>query len=149
MLTQNYAYYLWKIFSAGMLSPAGLFSLLLLLVAVVLLFTLDRSKRIRHVAAALLLVAAIGACASAFTGAVYTFEEDPDSLDIPALAGEPTCGTAWTGWIRSGYGIGNPCQRGCFRGKVVNKQMRMRGLPPWPEYRRELQCWVRDGDPRQ
>ena len=144
MLIQNYTYYLWKIISAGLLTLPGILSVVLLIVAVVALKQLDAASKLRVPAFWLILIVAIGSFVVAFNNAVYDFDEDPDSLVIATLPeGEPDCGTAWSGWIRGGYGMGNPCGLGCYRGKVVNKQLRMRGLPPWPEYRRELQCWVR------
>ena len=62
-------------------------------------------------------------------------------------AGEPTCGVAETSWTKSGYGTGNPCEWGCLRGLVVAKRMRLSGFPPWPEYKRTMQCWSREGAP--
>lgn len=144
MLIQHYAYYLWKITSAGLLSLPGILSILLLITAVAALRVLSRGGLLRTAVFWLLLIAAVASFVVAFNNAVYDFDEDPDSLVIPGLpAGEPDCGEVWSGWIRGGYGMGNPCPKGCYRGKVVSKQMRMRGLPPWPEYRRELQCWAR------
>ena len=144
MLIQNYAYYLWKITSAGLLSLPGMLSVLLLVAAVATLKLLKSGGALRTAAFWLILIAAVGSFVVAFNNAVYDFDENPDSLVIPGLpAGEPDCGTAWSGGIRGGYGMGNPCPQGCYRGKVVNKQLRMRGMPPWPQYRRELQCWVR------
>lgn len=146
MLNQHYFFYVWKVASAGLTSMPGMVSILLLVAALATLFLLSSGSRLRTPGFWLLLLGAIAAFTLAFRGATYSFVEDPDSLDIPALAGEPDCGTVWSAWIRSGYGMGNPCPVGCYRGKIVNKQLRMRGLPPWPEYRREMQCWARESD---
>jgi len=146
MLTQHYFYYVWKILSAGMLSLPGLLSILLLIAAIVCGMRLAHESRVRLPALWLLLVGSAGMFLLAFNGGIYSFDEKPETLEIAALQGEPTCGTAWSGWIRGGYGMGNPCPQGCYRGKILNKQMRMRGLPPWPEQRREMQCWARTGD---
>jgi hypothetical protein len=75
--------------------------------------------------------------------ATFEFEEHPETLTFSGLPeGEPSCGTGWTYWTKGGYGTGNPCPKGCYRGLTLRKQMSMSGFPPWPDYRRELQCWT-------
>jgi hypothetical protein len=144
MLLQNYTYYLWRIASAGLLTFSGILSIVLLIAAIALWVKFDSSSKLRTPGYWLLLIAAIGCFMVAFNNATYEFNEDPDSLVIESLpAGEPDCGTALSKWIRGGYGIPNACPKGCYRGKVLRKAMRMRGMPPWPEYRRELACWQR------
>ena len=144
MLNNDYSYFFIKIAGAGLTSLAGAASVLLVVVwLILLLWGRDWRWRLPAVSSALLL--AVGCFVLAFMNAVYTYDEQPGTLVIPSLPmGEPSCGTALSGWIRGGYGMGNPCPPGCFRGKIMMKQMRMRGLPPWPEYRREMQCWARD-----
>jgi len=141
VLHTDYSYFLFRILGASVLSLPGVLSIVLLVAA--LLLWRSHAPWARPAAAGALLLAT-GCFVLAFTSSVYTYDEQPDMLVIPELAGTPTCGTAVSGWIRGGYGMGNPCPAGCFRGKVLMKQLRMRGLPPWPEYRRELQCWTRD-----
>ena len=144
MLNNDYSYFLFRIVGAGALSLPGMVSMALLLAAVVIAVR-HTWGRWRLPAAGAALVLAAGCFSLAFLNAVYTYDEQPDSLVIPSLPpGEPTCGTAVSGWIRGSYGMGNPCPPGCYRGKILTKQMRMRGLPPWPQYRREMQCWKRD-----
>ncbi|MEE4186191.1 MAG: hypothetical protein V2J12_10515 [Gammaproteobacteria bacterium] len=143
MLHTDYSYFLFRIVGASLLSVPGIITVALVLAAL-LVWRGRVPGRWRGIAAGGALLLA-GACfVLAFMNAVYTYDEQPDTLVIPELAGTPTCGTAVSGWIRGGYGMGNPCPAGCFRGKILMKQMRMRGLPPWPEYRREMQCWARD-----
>lgn len=143
MLHTDYSYFLFRILGASLLSLQGSIAVVLLLAAL-LIWRGRLLTRWRGAATGGALLLAGGCFVLAFVNSVYTYDERPDTLVIPELAGTPTCGTAVSGWIRDGYGMGNPCPPGCFRGKVLMKQMRMRGLPPWPEYRRELQCWARD-----
>ena len=75
----------------------------------------------------------------------FEFEERPETLEFSGLSdGAPTCGTGWTGWAKSGYGMSNPCPKSCYRGLTLRKQLRMSGFPPWPGYRREQPCWNND-----
>jgi hypothetical protein len=144
MLNQHYFYYVFKIAEAALQSALGLLAVALLIVAVVALFKLQRGTRLRNWSAGVSIVLAVGVFSMAFGNAVYEFDEHPETLISELLpAGEPDCGTGWSGFIRSGNGMGNPCPAGCYRGNILRKQMRMRGLPPWPEYRREMQCWNR------
>lgn len=92
----------------------------------------------------MLLTVGVVCIFTAFYSAEYEFEEHPELIIFETLpAGEPDCGTAWTGWIRGAYGISNSCGQACYRGNVLRKQMKMEGFPPWPMYRRELACWKR------
>ena len=144
MLNQHYFYYVFKISEAAFLSALGLLALAMLIVAVVALSKLQRGTWLRRFSTGVSIVLAIGLFFTAFGNAVYEFDEQPETLISELLpAGEPDCGTGWSGFIRSGNGMGNPCPVGCYRGTILRKQMRMRGFPPWPEYRREMQCWKR------
>jgi hypothetical protein len=149
MLVQDYSYYLYKLLLSGIFSIAGIVFVLSLLGAVyALIFLKAGSPRIRLLAFWSLLILAVIVLLVSFYTSVYEFEERPETLVFAELPlGEPTCGTAWTNWIKGAYGINNPCPSGCYRGVVLRKQLRMSGLPPWPEYKRELQCWRRDEAP--
>jgi len=144
VLSNDYTYFLSRILGAALQSPTGVACVALLLAAGILLAR-SAAGRWQLPAAGAALAGAFACFVMAFLNAVYTYDEQPEAVNIPTLpTGAPTCGTATSGWIRSGYGMGNPCPAGCYRGKVLLKQMRMRGLPPWPEHRRKLQCWKRD-----
>jgi hypothetical protein len=143
MLLQDYAYYVMNLFAAGAVTPLGLLSLALIAAAVISIFAL-RGNRTRSTAVWGLLIAGLVCLMTTFYTAVYVFDERPETLSFETLpAGEPDCGSAWSGWIKSGYGLTNQCDKGCYRGKILHKHLRMRGLPPWPEYNREYQCWKR------
>jgi len=143
MLLQDYAYYVMHLFAAGVVTPVGLLSVALIVGAFISLYALRRNPK-RGVAAWGLFLAGLVCLMSTFYTAIYEFDERPESMTFETLpAGEPDCGTAWSGWIKSGYGLTNQCDRGCYRGKILSKHMRMRGMPPWPEYNREYQCWKR------
>jgi hypothetical protein len=145
MLTQNYLYYIFKISEAAIQSALGLISVVLLIAAVVALFRLQRGTWLRTLSASISMILAITFFSMAFANGIFEFDEHPETLISELLpAGEPDCGAAWSGFISGGSGLGgNPCPAGCYRGLVLRKQMRMRGLPPWPETRREMQCWTR------
>lgn len=144
MLTQNYTFYVQKMLGEAVVTWQGLLAIVVFALALVVLLWSSRAIRYRVALFWLGVLASVALFVVASLNAVYTFDERPETLVIETLPdGEPTCGTAWAGWIRSGYGMGNPCPAGCLRGKVLNKQMRMRGFPPWPEFRREMQCWAR------
>ncbi|MDP6437725.1 MAG: hypothetical protein QF790_10560 [Gammaproteobacteria bacterium] len=146
MLLQDYAFYFYRILAAGMLTPLGLLAIILLLAAISACIYFRRGRtNIQAFSAWVLLVAGMACLVTAFYSAVYEFDEQPESLAFDTLPkGEPTCDSAWSKWIKSGYGLNNNCPKGCYRGLVLRKQMRMGGFPPWPEYRRELQCWARE-----
>jgi|GEM_PF-2073858 len=145
MLINHYSFYIMKLLQAGLLSPLGMLSLALLLAAVTSRFLIKQKSVVRTLAFWSLLVISIGLQGSAFYTAVYEFDEQPETLVFETLPqGEPNCGTAWTSWLKAGYGISNPCPQGCYRGLVVRKQLGVSGFPPWPNYRREMQCWNRD-----
>ena len=81
----------------------------------------------------------------AFYSAEYEFDERPEQFD-ELFSGEERvdCGTSWTNWIDQTQGLSNPCPEGCYRGVTITKKYRMRGIfPPWPQSKRELQCWTR------
>jgi hypothetical protein len=146
MLTQDYSYFLLRILEDAALSFAGLLSIVLLVGAIGALYGLKVSRpNIRLPVFWSLLLAGSVSFMLAFYSATYEFEEHPEQLVFDSLPeGAPDCGTAWTGWLKSGYGISNPCPKGCYRGLVLRKKLSMNGFPPWPQYKRELQCWRRD-----
>lgn len=147
MLLKNFWAYFVAIFVEGLGSGAGMLGLALVIFALVLVFApVARDARFRGLGIQALVIAGLALLTVAFYGAEYTFDEQPGSLAFENLPeGEPTCGTAETPWTKAAYGIGNPCEWGCYRGLVITKKMRLSGFPPWPEYKRELQCWSRDG----
>lgn len=51
------------------------------------------------------------------------------------------CGTAWTGWVDVGGGVGNPCPGGCTRGAELGQSYRVVGFPPRPQTKHKFQCW--------
>ena len=141
MLIQDYSYYLIKIFISGMMSLFGILSVVLIIGAFVLFSKVPKFKWATFL---IVFVLGITSLMTAFYSATYEFDEKPETIVFESLpSGEPTCGTEWTGWIRGAYGMGNPCGAGCYRGSVLRKQMKMEGFPPWPMYKRELQCWKR------
>jgi hypothetical protein len=143
MLIQDYTYYVFNLLATGAVTPVGLLSLALLVGSVVSLFAL-RGNHMRSAAFWGLLLVGIACLMTSFYTAVYEFDERPETLTFDSLpAGEPDCGTAWSGWIRTGFGLPNSCPEDCYRGLVLRKQMRMTGFPPWPKYNRESQCWTR------
>ena len=147
MFSQNYSYYVFKIASAGLISLAGVLSIICLIAAVLILFRMSSASRARLPLFSSMILAALVLFAFGFNGATYRFDERPETLVIESLpSGKPDCGTAWSAFITSGFGMGNPCKKGCYRGRVINKEMRMRGFPPMPQYRRELECWTRDAN---
>jgi hypothetical protein len=146
MLTQDYAYTLLKVFIAGIPTLPGILTVLFFLGVFVSLIAFKTFKPgLRPYVFWLSLLASL----LLFTVTLYTttfeFEERPETLEFSGLPdGAPTCGTGWTGWAKSGYGMSNACPKGCYRGLTLRKQLRMSGFPPWPGYRRELQCWNND-----
>jgi hypothetical protein len=143
MLTQNYAYYLLKVFIAGIPSLPGILSAFFVLCAFISLAVFKTSNPgLRpYVFWLSLLISALLAVVTLYT-ATFEFEEHPETLVFEGVPkGAPTCGTGWTTWAKGGYGISNACPKGCYRGLTLRKQLRMTGFPPWPRYRRELQCW--------
>jgi len=147
MLIRDYSYYLYELALAALAEPLGILALLLLALAIVVLWWFKQASW-RLAASWCLLLAGAIVFGIAFSNAVYEYDEQPETYVIESLPpGEPDCGTAWSGFIESGQGYGNPCPKGCFRGKVLRKQLRMRGIPPWPQYRREMQCWKRTEGP--
>jgi hypothetical protein len=142
MLLQDYAFYLQQIVGAALLSLPGILSIVFLAAAIGCVYMLNAS-RVRKYGSLLLISAAIGSFWFAFHNTIYEFDEHPETLVFNALpAGAPDCGTAWSPWIDVGYGLTNSCTNGCYRGLILRKQMRLRGFPPWPQNRREYQCWV-------
>jgi len=145
MLIQNLFYYMLAILVNGFSTLAGMVGLVLIFAAIAfLVFKVAEDSRFRLPAFWGALLAGLACLIFAFYSSVYVFDEQPEKLSFASLpSGEPTCGTAQTNWIKAAYGISNPCPWGCYRGKVLSKELRMRGFPPWPEYRRVLQCWTR------
>jgi len=142
MLLQDYAFYLQQIIVAALLSLPGILSIVLLAAIVGCIYVLDAS-RVRKYSSAILILAATGSFWFAFHNTISEFDERPETLVFEMLpAGEPDCGTAWSPWNNVGYGLTNSCTSGCYRGLVLRKQMRLRGFPPWPQNRREYQCWL-------
>lgn len=147
MLNQHYFYYVFKISETAIQSVLGLLAIAILIAAIFILIKFPRGAQFRLLSTNISILIAVILFSFAFSNAVYDFDEQPETLISELLpTGEPDCGTAWTGFRDTGNGIGNPCTWGCQRGKVLRKQMRMRGFPPWPQYRREMQCWTRDSD---
>jgi hypothetical protein len=145
MLTNHYSFYILKLLQAGLLSPLGMLSVALLLAAFTSRFVIKQKSVVRTSLFWALLIVSLGLQGTAFYTAVYEFDERPETLSFETLPkGEPNCGTAWTDWLKAGYGISNPCPKGCYRGLVARKQLGVSGFPPWPNYRREMQCWYRD-----
>jgi hypothetical protein len=145
MLLQDYAYYFFRILVAGALTPLGLLTIAMILAAIAVFVYFGRNRIKIHASTSwILLFIGLACLIATFYSAVYEFDEQPETLAFATLPdGEPTCGVVWSNWIKSGYGLNGTCPRGCYRGLVTRKQMRMGGFPPWPEYRRELQCWTR------
>jgi hypothetical protein len=141
MLIQDYSYYLIRILADGMMSLFGVLSVVLIIGAFVLFSKVSKFKWTIFL---IVLLLGITSLMTAFYSATYEFDEKPETIVFESLpSGEPTCGTVWTGWIRGAYGISNACGTGCYRGNVLRKQMKMEGFPPWPMYKREMQCWRR------
>ena len=145
MLINHYSFYILKLLQAGLLSPLGMLSVALLLAAFTSRFVIKQKSLLRTSLFWGLLLVLLGLQGTAFYTSVYEFDERPETLSFETLPkGEPNCGSAWTSWLKAGYGISNPCPKGCYRGLVTRKQLGMSGFPPWPNYRREMQCWHRD-----
>jgi len=53
------------------------------------------------------------------------------------------CGTAWTGWVNPGAGVGDPCPQSCLRGDELGQTYRVVGFPPRPQTKHKFQCWHR------
>lgn len=140
MLNQEYTYYVFKTFIAGLPSIPGILGLIVLFLSVLVflrLVKLPNSKLLSLLSLAL----AIALLTTAFYGGIYEFDEKPETLAVYEPAdNEGECGKVWTNWHKGGYGIGNRCPMQCYRNITLRKQLRMSGFPPWPEYRRELQC---------
>jgi hypothetical protein len=142
MLNQEYSYYLLRIFLSGLPSLPGLLGIIALLGAIALYYKLISPSR-RLLFLWLSFSMALIMLTTAFYSAVYEFDEQPEKLAIYDPAdNEGRCGTVWTNWMKGGYGMGDPCPVGCYRGFTLRKQLTMTGFPPWPEYRRQLQCAV-------
>ena len=68
----------------------------------------------------------------------------PAPIPQPPVAQAPVrtdCGTAWTGWVNPGSGVGSPCPAGCERGAELGQSFRAVGLPPRPQVKHKFQCW--------
>jgi hypothetical protein len=139
MLTQDYASTLFNVFMAGLPSVPGILTILLLVCTIISPRLIKASKpRLRAYAfRSSLLLLLILATTTLYT-ATFEYDEQPETLDLQV--GERTCNSGWSGWTKAGYGTGNPCPKGCYRGVTLRKQLSMSGFPPWPNYRRELQC---------
>ena len=139
MLTQEYTYYIFKVLLAGLPSIPGALFMLFLLGAVYGLLNTVTGKGMLTFWVCLIL--AIAAGLTTFYTAVYEFDENPQALIAKgAPQNDEECGTAWSNWAKGGYGMGNTCPKGCYRGLTLRKQLSMSGFPPWPNYRREMQC---------
>lgn len=147
MLIQDYFYYFNQIASAALRTLPGIAAVVLLLLAIILLIFYRPGPGLRRfLPAAVAGVIALGVFAVSFYGAIYEYDvPDERALQMRENADDEECGRAWTVWISSGIGLSNPCEKGCYRGITTRQQMRMVGFPPWPENRREFQCWVRKG----
>jgi hypothetical protein len=147
MLIQDYFYYFNQIASIALQSLAGVAAILLALAALFLVFFYRRGLGPkRYIPAAITGLFALVIFTVTFYGVVYEYELPTERrLQMRENANDEECGTAWTIWITSGIGLSNPCEKGCYRGITLQQQARMTGFPPWPENRREFQCWVRKG----
>jgi hypothetical protein len=147
MLIQDYFYYFNQIAVAALQSLIGIGAILLLLGALLLLIFFRPGHGLtRYMPAAGAGALAVILFTVSFYGSVYEYELSTERrLQMRENPDDEDCGVAWTVWITSGVGLSNPCEKGCYRGIAVQQQMRMTGFPPWPENRREFQCWVRKG----
>jgi len=71
-------------------------------------------------------------------------QPSPPPSQTPSTAQAPVrvdCGTAWTGWVNIGGGVGDPCPTGCVRGAEIGQSFRAVGLPPHPQVKHKFQCW--------
>ncbi|MCP4929752.1 MAG: hypothetical protein GY918_11920 [Gammaproteobacteria bacterium] len=143
MLTHDYAYYLLKVFIAGLPSLPGILTLLLFIGALISRAVFKSFKpELRTYTFYLCLLGSAVLATITFYSAILELDERPDTLEFTGLPdGEASCGSRWTNWIKSGHGTANPCPKGCYRGLTLQKEVTMSGFPPWPEYRVELQCW--------
>jgi hypothetical protein len=143
LLLADYTFYLQQITSSALLSLPGILSLALLIAGIICSRTLSATRTRKYWSGAL-IVGAMACFWFAMHNTIYEFEEHPETLvfeSLPLPAGEPDCGTTWSPWREIGYGLTNSCEFGCYRGLTLRKQMRLRGFPPWPQTRREYQCW--------
>ena len=146
MLIHPYPYYLSKILGITFMSLLGILAIVLLVGALILW----RVSKTRQSVAAKRTGWAISAIAVipfviAFYSAEYEFDERPEQFQALFPQDQLVdCGTSWTNWIRGAMGLSNPCPEDCYRGATVTKKFRMGGIyPPWPETKREIQCWKR------
>jgi hypothetical protein len=144
MTNQEYSYQVLTTFLSGLPSLYGVLGIITLLVTAVLFFKVIEIQR-HSLALLVSLCLTLIFFTTAFYTGVYEFDENPASLAVyDPTQNEGQCGTAWTRWMKSGYGMGNDCPAGCYRGITLRKQLSMSGFPPWPEHRWELQCLALD-----
>ena len=146
MLVQPYYYYLFKILGVTVTSFIGIVSLLLIVSAPFLSqWVATRKADLRKPAQRTIVVAGLALFTVGFYSSEYEFDERPELFSDLIPADESSdCGTEWTFWIGGAKGLENPCPLNCYRGVTVTKKLRMRGIfPPWPQTRREMQCWQR------
>lgn len=147
MLIQNYFYYFSQIALVALQSLPGVIAVLLLIAGLVPLLQRGMgTKSARYLLAVGLMTVGIAIFFGAFYMSVYQYDQPLTRMqELKEFATDEDCGTGWTPWITSGVGLSNPCEKGCYRGMTTQQEMRMVGFPPWPENRREFQCWVRQG----
>ena len=161
-----------EIIAKAAVSDLGIAALAILVVGSVILALIRPSDhpKIRVTVVILLMVFCGGLMGAAIYSAqpvalsaqlaVGATEEGPSQqllADIPpeaspapttAVASTPKpradCGTAWTGWIDVGGGVGNPCPSNCTRGAELGQSYRVVGFPPRAQTKHKFQCWVRD-----
>jgi hypothetical protein len=147
VLIQNYFYYFSQIALVALQSLPGVIAVLLLVAGLVpLLKRGTGTNSARYLLAVGLMTLGIAIYFGAFYTSVYQYDQPLTRMqELKEHATDEDCGTGWTPWITSGVGLSNPCEKGCYRGMTRQQEMRMVGFPPWPENRREFQCWVRQG----
>ncbi len=82
-----------------------------------------------------------GSARSAGTGGSATIAAQGTESHLQPVQARSDCGTAWTGWVDPGGGVGNPCPASCARGDELGQSYRVVGFPPRPQTKHKFQCW--------
>ncbi|MDP6436744.1 MAG: hypothetical protein QF790_05210 [Gammaproteobacteria bacterium] len=145
MLIKSYSYYFFEVLSGTLLSVPGMLALLFVAAGLgIFLFLKSPGNTRRYQLSGILLLAGLIGLTVVFYSTEIDFEQSDELLlTAKEFADDADCGRALTSWTTSGIGLTNPCKQGCYRGLTTRQQLRMRHFPPWPESRREFQCWVR------